>query len=370
MRIAKKILLALFSLEIAVILLLVFANYYLDKINLAQQSRYLAWTIYETKYSPKYIYWGKSYCELSPQDCRYNEEQVLTHKVEIFSAPKSKQAENCIKILFLGDSFTVAPWMPEGGSYASEVSRGYAETNNICVRQYRLATGGAGNNQEFARFSDVVGQIQPDIVIWQFCRNDFYENIMYSLYKVENNELVKRNTLYNFTFLAGFLNQRIPFLAESTLGKHLVYLGEFKDVFHYWQADIEEFESIISYNKLQIPLLIAEMKKLSEANNFKLYTTLAPLEKQAISMRTNEPQYDIMQDILREILQAGSNYISMESLDINHSEVLGEFTPKDNGLTSLFGHPMDKAPVGARHLTFEGNAYYGAILLQNLVVRD
>jgi hypothetical protein len=148
------------------------------------------------------------------------------------------------------------------------------------------------------------------------------------------------------------------------------YLGEFKDVFHYWQADIEEFESIISYNKLQIPLLIAEMKKLSEANNFKLYTTLAPLEKQAISMRTNEPQYDIMQDILREILQASSNYISMESLDLNHSEVLGEFTPKDNGLTSLFGHPMDKAPVGARHLTFEGNAYYGAILLQNLVVRD
>lgn len=370
MRIAKKILLVLFSLAITIILLSVFTNYYLEKFNLAQQPEYISWTIYETKYSPRYIYWEKSYCELFPKDCKYEEEHLLTHKVEIFSAPESKMVENCTKILFLGDSFTIAPWVPVGDSYASQVSKGYAEINNTCVRQYRLATGGVGNNQELARFSDVVGQIQPDIVIWQFYLNDIYENIIYSLYKVENNELVKRNTLYNFTFLAGFLNQRIPLLAESVLGKHLMYLGEFKDVFHYWQADIKEIESIVSHNKLQVPLLVAEMKKLSEANNFKLYTTLAPLEKQAVSMQTNEPWYDIMQNSLREILQANSDYISMESPVPSHSQVLGEFTPKDNNFASLFGPPKDKNPVGARHLTLEGNIYYGSVLLQNFIARE
>lgn len=348
-------------------LLLVSVNYYLKQSGLAKKPKFTLWTLKATEYSPRYIYWGKSYCKKNPVDCQYDEEHILTLKVEIFTPLNARKVEACKKILFLGDSFTIAPWTPEGGSYASQVSRSYAEEKNTCVHQFRLATGGAGNDQELARFSDVVGKIQPNIVIWQFYQNDFYENIKHALYKVEKNELVKRHTIYNSTFLTGFLNQRVPFLANTTLGNHLMYLGEFADILRFWEIDPKDTESLISYNSQKVQLLIAAMEQLANEHDFKLYTTLAPLECQVVPSQKCDWSPDKIHGTLRQILKENSFYISMEKVSLNQASVLGEFTPNDQNLVSLFNSTEDKNPRGQRHLSIEGNLYFGAELFQNLI---
>ncbi len=298
------------------------------------------------------------------KNCQLPEEKLLTHKV-VYSYPTSDHSynsdQNCISVLFLGDSFTISPWTSLDHQYPTYFSQLLANHTNQCVKQLRLATGGANNDQEFLRLKDVLKKIKPDIIIWQFYENDIWENTSNEILKVEKSKISRRNTFSNSLFLAGFINQRMPFIKNTPLGNYLLYLGENRDVFDYWSTKFNEIGlTKISENK--IPLLLKEIERLSTFYGFDLYTTLSPLECQFV------PQYradckDLWQNSLRKILKNNSNYLSMEPVSD-----IGIQTSTMN-LSSYFNTNTieDKNLPGYRHLSEEGNVYFSSIMFKNFI---
>lgn len=340
---------------------LVVINITLNITRMGRSPVFTEWTLDTTTYSPRYVYWGKNHCELSPQECSKPEGEYLTHAPEVFA--QENNSAPCKTVLFLGDSFTLAPWTNKGESYAAVFSQRLALENKICVRMYRVATGGVGNDQEFARFTDVVKTIRPQIVFWQFYENDLFENVTAELYVFRGNELYRKNAYFNTSFIAGFLNQRIPLLRDTTTGRHIMFLGEFADVFRVWPVNPYNEEEIISYNRRKVPALLTLMSDLAKSHQFVFYTTLAPLECE-VDQKFHCPWSSRRtQQTLREMLQKSGRYISMDGSLLKKLTVLGATTSKED--ERLFDTVHDRNPPGARHLSPEGNKRYGTLLYEN-----
>ena len=348
------------SIILSFAVLFVVINITLVITKLGKPPVFTEWTLDTTTYSPRYVYWGKSYCELFPQDCPKPEGEYLTHAPEIFMQENNT---SCKTVLFLGDSFTVAPWTNKGESYAAVFSQKFALENKTCVRMYRIATGGVGNDQELARFTDVVKMIHPHIVLWQFYENDLFENVIAELYAFRGSGLYRKNAYLNTRFIAGFLNQHIPLLRNTAIGRHIMFLGEFIDVFRVWPMNPYNGEEMIVYNRRKVPRLLAVMGDLAKSYQFVFYTTLAPLECEVDQGFSCPWSSDRNQQILSEILQKNSKYISMDGTPRKNSTVLGvTFNRKDD---QLFDVVHDRNPPGARHLSPEGNKKYGTLLYEN-----
>lgn len=365
MRWLKIFLLVLLSTILSILLLALTFNYYLKISGKAKESSFLKWTLENAHYSSKYLYWDYSHCVKEPDDCNFPEEQYLSYPVEIFKPLPSTDCTEYKKILFLGDSFTVAPWTEKGESYSAYFSKEFVESENTCVHQYRLASSGTGNDQQFAVFSDLVGKLKPDIVIWQFYYNDFYDGFRQELYEVENNQLKKRSVFKNTIFFAGFLNQKIPFLKPTTLGKHLMSLAERRDLFNYWSVSISDFEEVQEHGKNKTKILLREMQNIADINNFSLFTTLAPLECQLAPITPCNGSK--IQNILKEILIENSTYVAMDSPKDTNSNVLGYSIDDGTACTQdyLFETSRDVNPPGRRHLSKAGNQLFGKVLFES-----
>lgn len=361
--------------------LLLLSNYYLLFTGIGKEPIYSNWTLDFTKYSLAYIYWSQPWCKITndvfdaPENCDQPEEKFVANQVEYFfpedGISDGESKENCEIILFLGDSFTTAPWTDLGGSYSSIFSKSYAREKNICVKQFRIASGGAGNSQELTRFVDLINKINPNLVIWQFYSNDYFENVQHSLHDIENGKLVRKNALRSTFFWVGFINQKIPFIKNSTLGQHLLYLGETKDILRNWPTNPRNKTSILSYNKKIIPMFINNMLELGKKHNFHLITTLAPLECQHRSETEEFCSWDSdFQNSLRKVLVENSNFISMETTTVDSTEsgkLLGVTTELEDQMLAdkLFNVKKEVLNPGKRHLSEFGNSYFGLILFTN-----
>lgn len=371
---------------------------YLHRVSPVVQDNWLDFTIRGTDYSTQYIFWDKPYCQFNPKDCKYPEEHLLSYPVELFQPSSTTQCSSYYTILFLGDSFTAAPWTRPGQSYAAIFAQDYAEHHQVCVKMLRAATGGVGSDQELAYFSDHVAQLHPDMVIWQFCYNDTYENDKQAIYDVKNGRLVKLNLLRNSTFLAGFLNQHLPFLHQTLIGQNLLWWGSERDVLRTWPT-IMDTDHISAYNTLKIPLEIQAMKQLSVQHHFQLFTTLAPLECYLTGSIECTGDSLQMHNLIKKLAQQNSRFINMSPqvpLDLQETSaaaakttpaqflstasssaatVLGTTDPTwpvqvNNGATpelseELFNTTQDANPPGIRHLSVQGNAFFGQILFNN-----
>lgn len=362
-----KVLLIIFtSLIISLILFLVGANLYLKESGKAKESKYLKWTLLNSDYSAKFIFWDKPHCKKNPFDCKFPEEEYVSFPIEVFKPTNSDRCFGYTKILFLGDSFTVAPWTEKGGSYSSIFSKELADDAKKCVYQYRLASGGTGTDQQLAIFLDLVDELDPDIVIWQFYYNDLWDNIKQALYDPDNHELKKRLTLNNSVFLAGFLNQYIPFMSSSTLGKHLMYLGETRDVFRNWPVSIHDQKMYLEYNKEKITLALNKMGEVAKEKDFAFYTTLASLECQVVL--TIPCWYiDDSNNFVRDILKENSEYVAMDRYEEISNNVLGASSSDriPNSEDYPFETERDVNPIGSRHFSVAGNNQFGSILFEN-----
>jgi len=75
------------------------------------------------------------------------------------------------KILVLGDSFTESPWVENGEEYYA-----YLETGLDDVELFVHGAGGYGSLQEYMILDDHIDVIEPDLILWQFCGNDYSNN--------------------------------------------------------------------------------------------------------------------------------------------------------------------------------------------------
>jgi lysophospholipase L1-like esterase len=358
----RKIILLLFSFLFSIIIAMLAINFYLKFTNKGKHPQYMDWTITEAKYNLTSVYWRLPFCKKNEDKCQYFEERLVPHQVEFFNQKINNN--DCKTILFLGDSFTDAPWIEKEKSFPHLFSEKLANYNNECIKEIRVSTGGSGTSQQLAELTKLTKKINPDLVVWQFCENDVYENIKTPVHKIKNEKLVFSSAITNFQFWAGYLNQKIPFLKESTLGQHLMYLGEKKDVFRNWQANINDGESLRSYNKKFITLLIDEMKELSIKNKFELITTISPLECNFIS--SDSCYYSkANQKLIEDTLKENSNFISMETEDYQQESL--PFSPDENFYQQMFNSIEDRNPIGHRHLSELGNLYFGEILFNNYI---
>lgn len=369
-----KLLIFIISLTTSLVLLVVLLNIYLKTSGKAKKPFFNDWMIAVVNFSPDLLFWSKSWCQQHHEYCLHEEEKQVSFPIEIY--PKSIQqgsAVDCTRILFLGDSFTVAPWIQTGESYASIFSQKYAEKKSICVVNYRLATGGANNSQEFLAMKKIVADIKPDIVIWQFYWNDIVENAMNQVLTVHNFSLIERSSWNSMLFIAGLANQKIPFLRNTTLGDHLLYMSEQEDPFSYWLFDYQDMTKSIPFSRELIPLLFQEMTDVSRVNDFEWFTTLAPLECDYLSGFENCGYKNELQNEIRNILTNESNFVGME---LSRTTFLNEESEQASNAASFsdfqayFNTTEDKTEAGGRHLSKEGNAYFGSILFENFYIKS
>jgi hypothetical protein len=75
------------------------------------------------------------------------------------------------KIFVIGDSFTQCARVSDGGTYYDYL---HDQDRNIDIFAY--GCGGYGSLQEYMVLNTFLDMIKPDIILWQFCDNDLFDN--------------------------------------------------------------------------------------------------------------------------------------------------------------------------------------------------
>lgn len=130
------------------------------------------------------------------------------------------------KILFIGDSFTQAAEVSDGKPFYNIIQ------DSIPVEIFAFGSSGFGTLQEFLVFRKQVHLIKPDLIVWQFCTNDFIDNhfelekrCLYNNQKrrpyLLDGEIAYRNSkegIYNFLISKSSLIFNIDKLITKKLG--------------------------------------------------------------------------------------------------------------------------------------------------------
>lgn len=86
------------------------------------------------------------------------------------------------KLLVIGDSFTQASAVSDSKTYAAIVGKA------LGMEVFAYGAGGYGTLQEYLILDRYFDEIKPDLILWQFCINDFINN---------DNELEQKSTMNN-----------------------------------------------------------------------------------------------------------------------------------------------------------------------------
>jgi len=89
-----------------------------------------------------------------------------------------------IKLFVIGDSFTAGNTVSDGEMYYD-----YLQHNEDKIEVFAYGGGGYGTLQEFMILDRYFDEIRPDVVLWQFCSNDFINNS----YELECGSLFNNN---------------------------------------------------------------------------------------------------------------------------------------------------------------------------------
>lgn len=96
-----------------------------------------------------------------PVQVAFNEEGFRQYGV-----PRSSHS----KVLVIGDSFTQALQVSDDKTYYARLG------DKIGVKIFAYGCGGYGTLQEYQVLNRYLDSIKPDVIIWQFCFNDFVNN--------------------------------------------------------------------------------------------------------------------------------------------------------------------------------------------------
>jgi lysophospholipase L1-like esterase len=109
------------------------------------------------------------------------------------------------KLLVIGDSFTHATAVSDDRTYHALLAKA------LDVEVFAYGVGGYGTLQEFLVFDRYIDTIRPDMILWQYCANDFINN---------DNELERLSLINNNGWIRPYWqNGRIRLLSpkESSL---------------------------------------------------------------------------------------------------------------------------------------------------------
>lgn len=87
------------------------------------------------------------------------------------------------KLLVIGDSFTQALQASDDRTYYAIIGQ------QLNMEVFAYGIGGAGTLQEYMAFDQFFDEISPDMILWQYCFNDFINNT----YRLEFNSRINNN---------------------------------------------------------------------------------------------------------------------------------------------------------------------------------
>jgi hypothetical protein len=367
----KKKLFILSSPFLIVILLFILVNLFIMAKGLDKKATWLDSTLLNTEYSPDFLTWSFPHCHKDPEGCYFPEEKIVSSQMEIFQPTPQFFCQNQFdRILFLGDDMTAATEIKENESYASIFAQSYATQHQKCVKLLFLDGSGAGSDQELAVFKNKVRALKPKIVMWQFSFGTNYSNVTNSVYDIKEGKLVHKNIWPNTFFLAGYLNQKIPLLRYTPLGKYIQYLGETKDLFHYSVFPSDNIPAGEKYSEEKIFLTLQEAEALSKKYNFSLFTLLEPVECKLNPKVpcTHEGNAEEFHTSLEALLQKESHYLPVTEPNFDQSNSECSLDEKlDN---YMFVKGGAEYLEGIHSLSPQGHACLGKMLFRNFMKNE
>ena len=104
------------------------------------------------------------------------------------------------KLLVIGDSFTQASAVSDTKTYAALVGK------VLGMEVFAYGAGGYGTLQEYMILDRYFDEIKPDLILWQFCINDFINNDN----ELEQSSTINNNGLTRPYLVDGVIAQRSP----------------------------------------------------------------------------------------------------------------------------------------------------------------
>ena len=108
--------------------------------------------------------------------------------------PYSK-ADSIKRILILGDSFGMGYGVENENTF-SETASNLLNARGIKNEVINLSVSGHGTEEELVTLTNEGLKYQPDLIILQFHRSDFNDNVRSKLFKLENDSLVRDAAAY------------------------------------------------------------------------------------------------------------------------------------------------------------------------------
>ena len=99
---------------------------------------------------------------------------------------------NKVKIFIVGDSFTGDPYTGNDDAYFSVMKNALKSKFDTEIELFVIGASGYGTLQEFLIVERYAEKINPDILILQFCSNDFGNNSM----EIESNQIIKNQSYF------------------------------------------------------------------------------------------------------------------------------------------------------------------------------
>lgn len=99
---------------------------------------------------------------------------------------------NRVKVLIVGDSFTGDPYTGNDDAYFSVMKNALKSKFDTEIELFVIGASGYGTLQEFLIVERYAEKINPDILILQFCSNDFGNNSI----EIESNQIVKNQSYF------------------------------------------------------------------------------------------------------------------------------------------------------------------------------
>ena len=209
------------------------------------------------------------------------------------------------KVLFIGDSFTQAIDASDDSTYFSLLSK------QLAFKVFANGTGGHSTLQEAMQLEQVIDKIKPNVVVLQFCENDFINN-SFDLEKASiyhNNQqrrpyLNLRGEIYyanpaqnslarfvvNHSKLLSFLLPKIKILLERSSAKKSANQAQYES---FKPEDYRQAEKITD-------LGIQKIKLICKKNNATLVSF--PVDAPVRTTQTKTPYELLMQQNGIEIL--------------------------------------------------------------------
>lgn len=221
------------------------------------------------------------------------------------------------KVLFIGDSYTQAMEVSDQKIYFSQLK------NDLDIEVFGLGTGGYGTLQSYLLLQKWIDQIQPDIVVYQFCTNDFVNNS----YDLESNSIFNNNGLKRPYLIDGEIVHRLP--KKWSAIRH--FANKYSRFLYYILSRIDIINSQIGADSVEYTIrdqgneypdyrksivtteeIIRKMRDEIEASGAEFLT---------FSTDNNQPYYNDYVDIISNL--EGVHLIEGVSASIKEAEDLG-----------------------------------------------